>query len=80
MRANESKSSGLASVLLGTAALALAATVGAIDLLKHIGDFGPKVGDIVTFDPRESFSRDMRARIEAMSADALHPTHCVLDV
>src|ERR1700723_3006141 len=80
MRANESKSSGLASVLLGTAALALAATVGAIDLLKHIGDFGPKVGDIVTFDPRESFSRDMRARIKAMSADALHPTRCVLDV
>lgn len=55
MRANESKSSGLASVLLGTAALALAATVGAIDLLKHIGDFGPKVGDIVTFDPGNHF-------------------------
>jgi len=80
MRANQSKSNRLASVLLVTAALALAATVGTVDLLKYIGDFGPKVGDIVSFDPMASFSRDMRTRIKAMWADAQHPARCVLDV
>ena len=80
MQLNENKSSGLGSVLLGMAAMALAGMVGTIGLLQHVGEFGPKVGDIVSFDPVESFSRDMKARIEVASADSRHGAGCVLDV
>ncbi len=80
MQVNQNKSSGLGSVLLGMAALALAGIVGTIGMLQHVGEFGPKVGDIVSFDPVESFSRDMKARIEVASADARHGAGCVLDV
>ena len=57
MRTNESKSSGLGSVLLGMAALALAGMVGTIGLIQQVGDLGPKVGDIISFDPQDSFPR-----------------------
>jgi hypothetical protein len=80
MRANENKSNGLGSVLLGMAALALAGMVGTIGLLQHVGQLGPKVGDIVAFEPVDSFSRDMKARVEAISADTRHASRCVLDV
>lgn len=80
MQVNENKSSGLGSVLLGMTALALAGMVGTIGLLQHVGEFGPKVGDIVSFDPVESFSRDMKARVEVTAADGRHGAGCVLDV
>ena len=80
MRANESKSSGLGSVLLGMAALALAGMVGTIGLLQHVGDLGPKVGDIISFDSQASFPRDMTARIDVTKAGVAHGAGCVLDV
>jgi hypothetical protein len=80
MRVHERKSSGLGSILLGMAALILAGMVGTIGLLQHVGELGPKVGDIVAFEPVASFSRDMKARVEAVSADTRQAAHCVLDV
>ena len=62
--ANDSKSSGLGTVLLGIVAIALAGMVGTIGLLQQVGELGPKVGDIVAFDPLESISRDMHARLD----------------
>ncbi len=30
--------------------------VGTISLIQHVGEIGPKVGDIVAFDPPDSIS------------------------
>ena len=80
MRVNDSNSSGLGSVLLGIAAIALAGMVGTIGLIHQVGELGPKVGDIVAFDPLDSISRDMHARLTAMSAGGQSGVACVLDV
>ena len=80
MQANGGNSSGIASVILGMVVMALAGMVGTIGLLRQVGELGPKVGDIVSFDPLEAFGRDMRARVEAMPADQQPGIACVLDV
>ena len=80
MRANDSKSSGFGSVLLGMSALALACMVGTIGLLHQVAEFGPKVGDIITFDPLDSMSRDMKAQITAVPTNARQGAICILDV
>jgi hypothetical protein len=84
MRANHSnssnKSSGIGTVLLGMTAIALACMVGTIGLLHQVGELGPKVGDIVSFDPVESMSRDMKAQVAATPVDNRRGGSCVLDV
>ena len=80
MRANDSKSTGAGSVLLGIAAIALAGMAGTIGLIHEAGEFGPKVGDIVVFDPLDPISRDMHARLPAISADDRPGVACALDV
>jgi hypothetical protein len=79
MRANDSKSAGFGSILLGMTALALACMVGTIGLLHQVAEFGPKVGDIVTFDPLDPMSHDMKAQITAAPVDRPGQT-CLLDV
>ena len=54
--------------------------VGTIGLIHEVGEFGPKVGDIVAFDPLDPISRDMHARLAAMPADDKPGVACVLDV
>ena len=56
------------AVLLGIVAIALAGMVGTIGLIHQVGEFGPKVGDIVSFDPLDPISRDMHARLTAIPA------------
>ncbi len=80
MRVNDSKSSGAGSVLLGIAAIALAGMVGTISLIHQVGELGPKVGDIISFEPNASSSRDMQTRVTAMPADDKRGAACVLDV
>jgi hypothetical protein len=80
MRMNDSKSSGVGSVLLSIVAIALAGMIGTIGLIKQVGELGPKVGDIIAFDPLDPISRDMHARVPAMTADDRPGVACVLDV
>src|SRR5262249_10865403 len=80
MRVNDSKSSGASTVLLSIVAIGLAGMVGAIGLIHQVGELGPKVGDIVAFDPLDPISRDMRARLAAMPAGSQPAVACVLDV
>jgi hypothetical protein len=80
MRANDSKSSGAGTVLLGIAAVALAGMVGTVGLIHEAGALGPKVGDIVAFDPLASIPTDMRARLPAIPADDRPGVACALDV
>ena len=80
MRANDSNSSGAGTVLLSIAAIALAGMVGTIGLIHQVGELGPKVGDIVAFDPLDAMSRDMHARLPAITADNKPGVACVLDV
>ena len=77
---SDGKFSGVATVLLGMAAIALAGMVGTISLIREVGEIGPKVGDIVSFDPLDSMSRDLTARVTAMPADNRPGVACVLDV
>ena len=79
MRANDSKSSGIGTVLLGVTAVALAGMVGTVGLLQTVGDLGPKVGEIVSFDPMNAASRDMKVEITTVRADDRSGTTCVLD-
>jgi hypothetical protein len=80
MQADDGNSSGVSSVILGMVVLALAGTVGTIGLLREVSEFGPKVGDIVSFDPLETLSRDMQAKIAATRASGRPEGTCVLDV
>ncbi len=80
MQANGSNWSGVSSVILGVVVLGLVGTVGTIGLLRQIDDFGPKVGDIVSFDPQATLSRDMQAKIAATRVDERTEAACVLDV
>ena len=79
MQAKDGNSSGVGGVLLGVAAIALAGMVGTIGLLREVGELGPKVGDIVSFDPVRNLSRDMKALIAATPADERTEATCVLD-
>ena len=80
MRLNDSKSTGAGTVLLSIVAIALAGMVGTIGLIHQVGEFGPKVGDIVAFDPLDAISRDMHARLTAIPAGRAPGVACVLDV
>ncbi len=80
MQAKGGNSSGVGGMLLGVAAIALAGMVGTLSLLREVGELGPKVGDIVSFDPLRQFSRDMKAQIAAEPADGRPGATCVLDV
>jgi len=80
MRANDTQSGGAGTILLGIAAVALAGMVGTIGLIRQVGELGPKVGEIVAFDPMDQMSRDTRARIAAIPADDKPGVACALDV
>ena len=72
--------SGVLTVLLGVAAIALASVAGTIGMVRAIGDLGPKLGDIVAFDPAETMSSDMKAQVPAIPVDSRPGVGCVLDV
>ncbi|HLY89470.1 MAG TPA: hypothetical protein VKQ27_10855 [Acetobacteraceae bacterium] len=76
---NDSKVSGIGTVLLGVAAIALAGMVGTIGLIRQVGTLGPKVGDIVAFDPQDTMSRDIKPHVIAVPADQIGMA-CELDV
>ena len=80
MQASGGNSSGVSTVILGMVVLALAGTAGTIGLLREVGELGPKVGDIVSFDPSETVSRDVQAKIAATRAGDHAGAACVLDV
>lgn len=80
MRANDTKSGGAGTALLGMAAVLLAGVVGTIGLIQQASELGPKVGDIVTFDPMDQMSRNMPALIAAIPADNTPGVACALDV
>src|ERR1700722_13618062 len=76
-KASEGKFSGLSTILLAMAAIALAGMVGTIGLIRQVGDIGPNVGDIVALD---SMSRNMKASVTAVHTGTQHGVACVLDV
>ena len=84
MRANDGNTGYLSSVILGIVVLGLAGTVGTISLLREVGEIGPKVGDIISFDPLETLSRDMNVTITATRSNAQPGAHaeatCVLNI
>ncbi len=80
MQVSGGNSSGVFTVILSMVVLALAGTVGTIGLLRQVGELGPKVGDIVSFDPRETISRDVQAKIAATRAGDRAGAACALNV
>jgi hypothetical protein len=80
MHINDSNSNGAGTVLLGIVAIALAGMVGTMSLINQVGEFGPKVGDIVAFEPLDPISSDMRARLSAMPVGGRSDAACTLDV
>src|SRR4051794_20719502 len=80
MEAKDSKNGGVSGILLGAAAIALAGITGTVGLLRHIGDMGPRVGDIVCFEPLDPMSRDLRTQITVSRAGDRGGAACVMDV
>jgi hypothetical protein len=80
MQANGGNSSGVSSVILGMIVLCLAGTAGTIGLLRQVGELGPAVGDIISFDPLEKLSRDMQTKVTAKRAGEQAGGACVLDI
>ena len=80
MRANDSKSSGIGTVLLGITAIMLAGMAGTVGLINQVSELGPKVGDIISFDPLDRIASDVRAHLPAIPADDRPGVACVLDV
>jgi hypothetical protein len=54
--------------------------VGTISLIHQVGELGPKVGDILSFDPLDRMSSDLNTRVPAMTADDKPGVACALDV
>jgi hypothetical protein len=78
---HDTKTGGsVVTVLLGVAAIALAGIAGTIGMVRAVGDLGPKLGDIVAFDPLETMSKDMKAQVPAIPVDSRPGVRCVLDV
>ncbi|MEJ0015409.1 MAG: hypothetical protein WDN25_02400 [Acetobacteraceae bacterium] len=80
MRLNDSNSANAGRVLLGLVAIALAGMVGTLGLVGRVGDPGPRVGEIIAFDPLEPMARDIRIRLAVTAADDQPGVACVLDV
>jgi hypothetical protein len=80
MQANDGKSSATYGIVLGLMVVALTGMIGTIGLLRQVGDLGPKLGDIISFDPAEPFSSDLSMRVAASAANGIAGTACVLDV
>jgi hypothetical protein len=76
---NDSKVSGIGTVVLGMVAIALAGMVGTIGLIREVGTLGPRVGDIVAFDPQDWISRDIKSHVTAVPADRIGIA-CDMDV
>jgi hypothetical protein len=63
MAAHDDKTQPIARNLLLAAVTLLAAGYGAAGLARHVAEFGPKVGDIVAFDPAHLAGFDSEARL-----------------
>ena len=79
MHAKDTSSTSVGSILLSIAAVALAGAVGTVSLLQNVGELGPKVGDIITFDPARRAAVDDKPQINAAAA-AAPSAGCVLDL
>ena len=79
MQAKDSNPTGVGSILLCLTAVVLAGAVGTVGLMQNLGDLGPKIGDIVTFDPLRWPPVNDKTQIDAASAEA-PLAGCVLDV
>jgi hypothetical protein len=53
--------------------------VGTVGLIQQAGEMGPKVGDIITFDPLDQISRSMFVPIAAIPAGNTPGVACALD-
>jgi hypothetical protein len=65
MRVQDEKTTKLLPAALLAAMVALVGLAGAVKIARSTVDLGPRVGDIVRFDPRESLSLDDRAPVAA---------------
>ncbi len=77
MRTNDQKTSRIMGPLLLAGAAALLSFVGAVDLARVVAELGPKVGDVLSFEPDRRAPVDMDARLEVSRADR---GACRLDV
>jgi hypothetical protein len=77
MPADDRKTSQTAQSLLIAAAMLLAVTSGMVGIVRQVGDLGPRVGDLVTFDPLHRVSFDSSAQV---TADRPGSGKCMLDI
>ena len=77
MAADRRKSIQPTQFILLTAAMLLAVVSGMAGIIHQAAELGPRVGDLVAFDPEHHAAFDSAARL---TANRLQQTACVLDV
>jgi len=77
MAADRRKTSQPPQYVLIVAAMLLAVVSGMAGIVQQAAELGPKVGDLVAFDPAHRAPFDSTARL---TADRPHQAACVLDV
>ena len=65
MRVNNERSNGLLPGALLAIVVALVGLAGAVKLARTAADFGPAVGDIITFNPQNYLPRDLHTDVVA---------------
>ena len=65
MQANDDKSPGLIRAALLAVVVALAGLAGAVRIAQSAVDLGPKVGDIILFEPGGDLPNDLPAQVAA---------------
>lgn len=77
MHADNQNSKGLLSATLLAIVVAMVGLAGAVKLAQSTAEFGPTVGDIITFDRGGTLPRDLRTQLQASREGQ---TGCVLDL
>jgi hypothetical protein len=76
---NDDKSNDLYDALVGMGLVGLILVVTIVSTLRLVDCLGPRIGDIITFNPAKKISPDGQASITVTPAGDLTAVPCVLD-
>jgi hypothetical protein len=76
---NDDKSNELYAALAGAGLVGLFLVLTIVSALRLVDDLGPRIGDIITFNPAKQISPDLQERITVTPGGGLTAVPCVLD-
>jgi hypothetical protein len=76
---NDDKSNELYAALPGMGVIGLILVLTIVTTLRLVDHLGPRIGDIITFNPARQISPDLQERITVRPGDDLTAVPCILD-